>query len=52
MREAIVAVIARHTNPNRLENGRPGRGQTFRLVLACYPAPSETGSDEAKRPGR
>jgi hypothetical protein len=52
IREAIVAVIARHTNPNRLENGRPGRGETFRLVLACYPAPSEPGSDEAKRPRR
>ena len=52
VREAIVAVIARHSNPNRLENGRAGRGQTFRLVLACYPAPAETGSDEAKRPGR
>ena len=43
VREAIVGVIARHTNPNRLDNGRPGRGQPFRLVLACYPAPSEPG---------
>jgi DNA-binding transcriptional ArsR family regulator len=41
IREAIVGVIARHTNPTRLENGRPGRGQPFRLVLACYPAPAE-----------
>jgi DNA-binding transcriptional ArsR family regulator len=52
VREAIVAVIARHTHPNRLENGRPGRGQPFRLVLACYPAPPEAGAEEPKRPGR
>jgi DNA-binding transcriptional ArsR family regulator len=52
VREAIVAVIARHTRPNRLENGRPGRGQPFRLVLACYPAPPELGAEEPKRPGR
>ena len=30
-------VIARHSSPNRLENGRPGKGRPFRLVLACYP---------------
>jgi len=41
IREAIVGVIARYTNPNRLENGRPGRGEPFRLVLAGYPAPPE-----------
>ena len=45
VREAIVGVIARHTNPNRLENGRPGRGRPFRLVLACYPAPPEAGEE-------
>ena len=49
VREAIVGVIARHTNPSRLENGRPGRGRPFRLVLACYPAPSETGAEEGPR---
>jgi DNA-binding transcriptional ArsR family regulator len=47
IREAIVGVIARHTNPNRLDNGQPGRGQPFRLVLACYPAPSEAGDRAA-----
>jgi len=41
VREAIVGVIARHTNSNRQEDGRPGRGRPFRLVLACYPAPAE-----------
>ena len=41
VRAALVEVIARHSSPNRLENGRPGRGRPYRLVLACYPAPSE-----------
>jgi len=40
VRAALVEVIARHSSPNRLENGRPGRGKPYRLVLACYPAPS------------
>ena len=48
VRQAVVDVIARHSSPNRLENGRPGRGRPFRLVLACYPVPSE--ADEAPRP--
>ncbi len=41
IRQAIVDVIARHSTPNLRENGRPGRGRPYRLVLACYPvAPS------------
>lgn len=41
VRRALVDVIARHSSPNRLENGRPGRGRPYRLVLVCYPAPAE-----------
>ena len=48
VRQAVVDVIARHSSPNRLENGRPGRGRPFRLVLACYPVSSE--ADEAPKP--
>lgn len=44
VREAVVAAIARHTSPNRLENGRPGRGRAYRLVLACYPISGEEAS--------
>ncbi len=47
VRQAIVDVIARHSTPNTRENGRPGRGRPFRLVLACYPAPLEP--EEAAR---
>lgn len=42
LREAVVGVIARLSSPNRLENGRPGRGRPYRLVLACYPVPAGT----------
>jgi DNA-binding transcriptional ArsR family regulator len=41
IRRALVDVIARHSSPNHLENGRTGRGRPYRLVLACYPAPAE-----------
>ncbi len=47
VRTAVVDVIARHSSPNRLENGRPGKGKPFRLVLACYPLAAEP--DEAAR---
>lgn len=48
VRQAVVDVIARHSSPNRLENGRPGRGKPFRLVLACYPVPSEADETAPK----
>jgi hypothetical protein len=51
LREAIVDVIARHSNPSRREGGRPGRGRPFRLVLACYPAPPETGGADTGEKG-
>jgi DNA-binding transcriptional ArsR family regulator len=45
LRDAVVGVIARHSTPNRTEDGRPGRGRAHRLVLACYPvAEGEGGS--------
>jgi DNA-binding transcriptional ArsR family regulator len=47
VRTAVIDVIARYSSPNRLENGRPGKGRPFRLVLACYPVPTE--ADEAAR---
>ena len=49
LREAIVAVIARYTSPDRREDGRAGNGRVHRLVLACYPL---AGEETAKREGR
>ena len=42
IRRAVVDVIAAHCSPNRLEDGRPGKGRPYRLVVVCYPAPPET----------
>jgi DNA-binding transcriptional ArsR family regulator len=50
VREAVIGAIARHSSANRLENGRPGRGKPFRLVLACYPVAA--GETEGGAPGR
>lgn len=44
VREAVVGVIARHSSPNRTEDGRPGRGRPHRLVLACYPVAAAEGA--------
>jgi len=46
LREALVAAIARHASPDRLENGKAGAGRRHRLVLACYPV-----SSREERPG-
>jgi DNA-binding transcriptional ArsR family regulator len=51
VRQAIVDVIARHSSPHRLENGKPGRGQPYRLVLACYPAPAEVEAGDSPKGG-
>jgi len=44
LREAVVGVIARHSSPNRTDEGRPGRGRAHRLVLACYPVAGAEGA--------
>ena len=46
IRRAVVDVIARHTSPNLRENGRPGRGRPYRLVLTCYPLASGIEAEE------
>jgi len=43
LREALIAAIARHTSPDRRDDGRVGAGRRHRLVLACYPV---SGGDE------
>jgi DNA-binding transcriptional ArsR family regulator len=48
VREALVAVIARHASPDSREDGGGGRGRRYRLVLACYPVPAEEAAAESK----
>jgi DNA-binding transcriptional ArsR family regulator len=52
VRQALVEVIARHTSPNLRENGRPGRGRPYRLVLACYPLAAGIEAEELQKEGR
>ena len=40
-REALVKVIAEHSSPALLSDGRPGPGRPYRLVMGCYPLPKE-----------
>lgn len=51
VRRALVEVIARYSSPNRLEDGRAGRGRPYRLVLACYPVPADVEGEEAPKGG-
>jgi DNA-binding transcriptional ArsR family regulator len=41
LRAAIVGVIARETSPDLSEDGRPGTGRPYRLVVGCYPYAGE-----------
>ncbi len=41
LREALVKVIAEHSSPALLSDGRPGPGRPYRLVMGCYPLPKE-----------
>lgn len=50
LREAVVAVIARHTAPDRREDGRAGSGRAYRLVLACYPVADARPSGKEEKP--
>ncbi len=40
-REALVKVIAEHSSPALLSDGRPGPGRPYRMVMGCYPLPKE-----------
>jgi DNA-binding transcriptional ArsR family regulator len=39
LQRAVVEVIGRHASPFTLENGLPGQGRPYRLILGCYPIP-------------
>lgn len=50
LKDAVVAVIARFTAPNRTASGKPAPGSPFRLVLGCYPyAPEEESGEKRER---
>ena len=49
LREAVVAVVARHTSPDGHRGARDASGRRYRLVLGCYPYVSETTDEPGGR---
>lgn len=45
LRDAVAGVIAEHAAPAELEDGSPGPGRPYRLLLGCYPTPARTDTD-------
>ncbi len=41
LRKAVVKVIAEHSSPALLSDGRAGPGRPYRLVMGSYPMPKE-----------
>jgi DNA-binding transcriptional ArsR family regulator len=39
LRQGIVDVVARHSSPHTLEDGKSGPGRPYRLITLCYPIP-------------
>ena len=47
LRGAIADTIARFTSPAKLNDGTPGPGRPYRLMLGCYPIPKENANAES-----
>ncbi len=47
LQKAVVDVIGRFAAPAKLEDGRPGHGRPYRLILGCYPVPPQTEKTQA-----
>ena len=49
LRDAVAGVIAEHTAPARKDDGSPGPGTPYRMMLGCWPVPARpAGSAETK----
>jgi len=48
LRRAVVDAIGRYASPYTLEDGSPGHGRPYRLVLGCYPIPPKITEDTRK----
>ena len=47
LRKAVFDVVARHAGPYLNEEGGAAEGRPFRLVLGCYPIPSQEQTHES-----
>lgn len=51
LRDAVAAVVAEHAAPARIDDGSPGAGTRYRLMLGCWPvAVPPDGSAETENP--
>ena len=41
LQHAVIDIVARHSAPFRTADGAPAAGRPFRLILGCYPIPTE-----------
>ena len=46
VRELFEAVVTQYTSPLRTESGSSGAGQPYRLILGCYPVPTDETDGE------
>jgi DNA-binding transcriptional ArsR family regulator len=51
LRHAVVDVVACHASPALRDDGSPGSGRPYRLLLGCYPIPPKP-AEESARGGR
>lgn len=49
LQRVIVEVVGRYASPHTLDEGAPGPGRPYRLVLGCYPIPPKPKAE--KHPG-
>ena len=47
LRTAVIETIGRYASPFTLDDGSPGNGRPYRLVLGCYSIPPQSNEDGA-----
>jgi len=47
LEKALVEVLAQHTAPDRMADGRPGPGRRYRVLLGCYPVAADADEGAA-----
>ncbi len=45
LRTAVVEIMGRYASPYALDDGSPGSGRPYRLILGCYPIPPKQKGD-------
>ena len=45
LKDAITRVVAEHASPDQTNDGSPGPGRPYRLVIGCHPTPPESSPE-------